>query len=1115
MKRPALISAMFLLAYCIFLLTSVATAAPGDAPLPPETKLLRMPDVYGESIVFCYAGDLWTVSTSGGTASRLTAHEGQEVFPRFSPDGQWIAFTGQYDGDEQVYVIPAIGGAPRQLTYYPAHASSAPRHGIDHQVHGWTPSGDAVLFRSMRDANGGSTETALYTVSLEGGLPTKLPMPTAGAGDFSSDGSQIAYCPLFRDFRTWKRYEGGWAQYISIFDLESHESKTIAYTARSERDPMWIGKDVYFTSDRDGTLNLYKYEVKKDRVQQLTQSELWDVRWPSSDNESRIIYELSGQLHIHDVTQSGNRAHKRLRIHVPHDGLAMRPSRLDVSGDIEDYDLSPQGERAVFVARGDVFTVPIENGPTRNLTRSSGAHDREARWSPDGKSIAFVSDMTGEEQLYVVDQEGGEPERLTNQFEGMLFSPIWSPDSLKIAITDKNGKLYVVTLEDKSIVEIADNEHGNRMDVAWSPCSGHIAYTLNEETDFRTIYIWSESDGESRKVTDAYADEFDPTWDPDGDFLFYLAKREFAPQISSIEWNYAGNRDIAIFALALREDVEHPFLPESDEVAIDTDEEEESEENADEEASDEEESEEEDDASEPLVIDFDGLADRVARIPVSPDNYSSLHAIQGGKLLFTRRGAGFYGRGSYEDTSLRIFDMEARKESVVAENAGGYAYAKDGRTVLVRQNGDYRLMEIKSGGGEKKTVSTRDLAVDRIPEEEWLEVFDETWRRFRDFFYVQNMHGYNWEKIGKRYRRLVPHVAHRSDLNYLLGEMISELCVGHAYIQGGDFTSPQRPKVALPGCRFELDGEANRYLISKIFEGENQETKYRAPLSEIGVAIEEGLYVLAIDGDQLLGDDNPYRLLRHKTDPVTLTVNESPELEGSREVVFNPIFSESKLLYLDWVLSNMRKVDEATDGRVGYIHIPDMGADGIYEFIKWYYPQIRKEGLVIDDRSNGGGNVSQWIIERLDTRLLGTRFGSTRSSARTYPYTVFHGHLACLINETSASDGDIFPHYFRESGLGPLIGKRTWGGVVGISGYGPLIDGGTVYVPLSATNSADGEYIIEGYGVDPDIEIDNDPASVIEGLDPQLQRGIEEVLRKIEEDPRSLPERPEDPVKTE
>ncbi len=1097
-----------------------------------QTKLLRFPDIHDDQVVFCHGGDLWRASTEGGAAVRITAHPGQELFPKFSPDGKTIAFTAQYDGDEQVYLVPTEGGVPRQLTFYPARGPLPPRWGYDNQVYGWTPDGESILFRSLRDADGGRTMTALYTVSAEGGLPVKLPMPTAGAGDFSPDGKSILYSPLFRDFRTWKRYEGGWAQDLLIFNLENYDTQTVSPSKRTERDPMWIGAQVYFVSDRDGILNLYRYEPESEETDQLTEHKKWDVRWASSDNDHQIVYELDGELRIYDVQSDADRG---ISISVPQEGLAMRPSRYSAEGNIEDFELSPKGERALFVARGDLFTVPIEKGPTRNLTNSSGAHDRWGRWSPDGKKIAFISDRSGEDQVYLINQDGlGQPEQLTTEFEGMLYAPEWSPCGKRLALTDKDGKLYVLTLEDKSVVEVADEKRGLFGDFAWSPHGNYLAFTLRDASELNSLYIWDVEAEKQFPVTGPYADEHSPAWDPDGNYLFFLAARQFAPQISSVEWNYAGNRQVGIFALALRPDVANPFAPESDEVTTDEEKKKESDTEAkmdektdkkdDEDADDDKEDDENDDEGDDqdqdaqkkqdAKIDFRGLANRVIRVPVEAENRSGL-AVLKGKLLYVDSGASFYGRDSYAKPILKIFDIKQRKESVLAEDVGGYALSRDGSKVLAQQGDAYRVMNTGPESKDEKTISTSGLMVDRVPAQEWAEIFDEVWRRFRDFFYVQNMHGYDWETIGKRYRALLPHVAHRSDLNYLIGEMIAELNVGHAYIEGGDYEIPERPKVALPGARFELDKKANRYRIAKIFRGENEELKYRAPLTEVGVSISEGEYVLAINGRKLTGKDNPYQFLQHKTDPITLTVNKTPKMKGSREVTYQPVFDESALLYRDWVQCNLDRVQKATKGRVAYLHIPDMADRGIYEFIKWFYPQIRKEGLIVDVRANGGGNVSQWIIERLDNKLLGTRFGRESDDPGTYPETVFHGHMVCILNQNSASDGDIFPYRFRQAGLGPLVGMRSWGGVVGISGRGPLLDGGEVYVPLSATNGPNGKWIIEGHGVDPDIEVENDPKSVIEGNDPQLERAIQEVLKRMKDDPKRLPKRPADPVKTE
>jgi len=1102
------------LAACVLCLSPLSAAA--------QTKLLRYPDIAGDRVAFCHAGDIWTAPARGGTATRLTAHPGLELFPKFSPDGQWLAFTGQYEGDEQVYVIPAQGGEPRQLTYYPARGPFAPRHGYDNQVIGWTPDGASIVFRSLRDTDGIRSESQLFTVPAQGGLAKALPMPTSGAGDLSPDGKRIAYSPLFRDFRSWKRYEGGWAQDLYIYDLATAEVKPFAQSVRTERDPMWIGDAIYFASDRDGTLNLYSYDLRSEAVTKLTSSTLWDVRWPSSDNLSRIVYELDGELHVFDVKTGADQA---ISIFVPNDGVAMRPSHYNVEKNIEDFELSPKGERALVVARGDVFTLPIEKGPTRNLTASSGAHDKHARWSPDGKKIAFVSDASGEDEIWLVDQAGGKPEQLTRGRQGMTYAPEWSAEGTHLAFSDKDGKLFVLTLADRKLVQVADEERGLIRDYAWSPKAAYLAFSMSDANNSRSLYVWGAADGTLHRVTDELFNEESPAWDLEGDYLFYLSDREFAPQISGFEWNYATSRTTGIYALTLRKDGKSPFPPQSDEVTFGEKKPEGDGKGEDKpaEAAKARDAAGKDQAASakdkpekketPFRIDFDGLGSRVTRAPIEADNIDSL-AVGKGHLVYRVEGAPFYGRDSYAKPALKLYSLKDRKATTLADDVAGWALSHDGTKLLVRQAESLNLYEVKPETKDKKTVSTKGLQVDRVPAQEWRQYFDETWRRYRDFFYVENMHGYDWKAIGERYRALLPYVAHRADLNYVLGEMVSELNVGHAYIEGGDYEIPARPKVALPGARFELDAAAGRFRIAKILQGHNQEERYRAPLTEVGVDAHVGDYVLEIDGVELKGDDDPYRLLRHKTDPVTLTLNTRPTLEGARKTSYRPITSEENLLYLEQVLLNQAKVARLTNGRAGYLHIPDMGGPGIYEFIKWFYPQIRKEGLVVDVRSNGGGNVSQWIIERLNRKLLGTRFGRRSEHPGTYPQTVFHGHLVALLNETSASDGDIFPYMFRKAGLGPLVGKRSWGGVVGISGLGPMIDGGTVFVPMSGTNDVDGKWVIEGHGVDPDIVVENDPKSVIAGKDPQLERGVAELVAKMDAEPMRLPKKPADPVKT-
>jgi len=1063
-----------------------------------QSKLLRFPAIHGDRVAFTYAGDIWTAPATGGTATRITAHPGIEVFAHFSPDGKWLAFTGQYDGDEQVYVVPSTGGVPKQLTFYPARGPLTPRWGWDHQVYGWTPDGKKVVFRSVRESWTTSI-TRLFTVPMNGGPSEPLPMPEAGAGDFNADGSQVVYSPIFRDFRPEKRYGGGMANDLFIFNTKTNDAKRIIDDARSDRDPVWIGNTIYFNSDRSGTFNLYAYDVASAKTTSVTKSTVWDVRWPTSDRAGRIVYEMNGELHVLD-TRSGRST--ALSITVPDDGLWKRPSRVSAANNIEGFALSPKGERVLLTARGDIFTMPIERGPTRNLTRSSGAHDREAEWSPDGSRIAFISDKTGEEELYVVDPMGEKaPEQLTTGGSAQRFGLQWSPDGKRIAFRDKDGKLYLYSFEDRKVTTVASTVRGQIGDYDWSPNGGFLAFSLRGENGNGRVHIWSPKDNQLYPVTDGVFNAYNPAWDPDGNYLYFLSDRDFAPQIARFEYNYAANRTTGIFAAALRKNVKHPFPPQSDEAVV-----------ADGGTGTGTGGKA---APAEFTVDFDGLSARITRVPVESDNIGGLGAIKG-TLVYAVGGAGFNGRAPDRQRQLKLFTFKDRRASTLVENVGGWAISADGSKIVASSAGQYALYDATpAGANSRKAVSTAGLMVDRVPTEEWNQIFHEVWRRYRDYFYVGNMHGFDWAAIGKRYEGWLPYVAHRSDLNYVIQEMISELTVQHTYIEGGDFEMPTRMAVALPGARFAFDAASGKYRISRILTGQNEETIYRSPLTEVGVNVSEGEYVLAVDGMPLSADQDPYALLRGKADrPVTLTVNAKPTTDGARSVTYTPVTSESDLNYLDWTQRNREMVTKLSGGRLGYMHIPDMGAPGIREFIKWFYPQLDKEGLVVDVRANGGGNVSRMLIERLRRKVLGVNYGRVGNSlGNTYPDAVFRGPMATILDERSSSDGDIFPYMFKQAGLGLLIGRRSWGGVVGIGGGVPLIDGGSISVPGSGLASPDGQWVIEGYGVDPDINVENDPKSLIAGRDPQLERAVSELMKQLEGKKVKLPPMPAGPVK--
>ncbi len=1118
----------------IALLALAIIPTSGFAQTGEPTRLLRFPDLSGDRLAFTYAGDIWLAPAAGGTATRLTSHPGLELFAKFSPDGRWIAFTGQYDGDEQVYVVPTAGGAPRQLTFYPAAGPLAPRWGYDNQVYGWSPDGAEVLFRSLRDG-WDLGDTKLYLVNVSGGLPRALPMPESGGGDLSPDGKRVVYSPVTRDFRHWKRYEGGWAQDLWILDVDSLESIQVTHHKRSDRDPMWIGETIFFSSDRDGTLNLYAWDTASGELEQLTDEDRWDVRWPSADKANRrIVYEKAGALEILDLASG---TVQPIRIHVPTDQIARRPGRVSAANRVTGYSLSPKAKRAAFSARGDIFSVPVEHGPTRNLTRSSGANDRDPAWSPDGRRIAFVSDRTGETEIWAVAQDGGgEPVQLTRGSVGRHYNNLlWSPGSDRIAFIDQQGRLGIVEAGDRSgddaatgpreIIEVADDSRPFGTSYDWSPRGDYLAVELGDENTFGSIHLFEIESRTLTRVTSEMWNDFFPVFDPNGDYLYFLSDRQFQPQIGSFEYNYAADRETYIYALALCEDTAHPFPPRSDEVEIEDEEENgEANDGADDGKENERDGEEDEDENADKGegeggeekdrdrIDLDGLAGRVARVPVDADNYFGLGAAEG-KLLYVRGGAGYLGRSSDVQTEVFSYDLKERESKSLAKGIGGLVLSDDRAKLLVRERGGFRLLDV--GGGEEKTLSLAGLTVDRVPTEEWSQIFDEVWRRFRDFFYAPNMHGYDWEALREQYSPLLAHVGHRSDLNYLMSEMVAELNVSHAYVSGGDWETPDRPRAALLGARFELDEDAGRYRIARIFEGQNEEPRYRSPLTEVGVDVDAGDYLFAIQGRELTPDTNPFRILREAgRGPLELTVGASADRGEARNVLVDPIDNEDALIYLAWTERSRAIVDELGGGRIGYVHIPDMSADGIREWIKWFYGQVRKDAMVVDVRSNGGGNVSPMIIERLRRETLMLDFERNRDSVDTSPGVVFHGHLVCVIDEDTASDGDQFAYQFRRAELGPIVGKRSWGGVVGIYGRAPLIDGGSVNVPEAGSADPEGAWVIEGYGVDPDVEVTNLPRDLLEGRDPQLEKAVDLLLEMLAEDPRELPGRPADPIKT-
>jgi tricorn protease len=1060
-----------------------------------DARLMQYPDVSSTHITFSFAGDIWVVEKQGGTAVKLSSPAGEEIFPKFSPDGKRIAFSGNYDGNMDIYIVPAMGGLPERLTF----------HGMADRVVDWHPDGKKVLFASGRHS-GRQRFSQFYLIPVTGGLAEQMPMPYAEFGSFSPDGNRIAYTDKSRLNRTWKRYRGGMAPDITIFNLADSTSENLIRGHTNEELPMWHNNTLYFLSDRgdEQRLNLWSYDLNSGQEKQVTFFVDYDVHYPSMGPDE-IVFEAGGDLYL--LKLSDNRYNK-VNIYVVTDLRALASRTEQAESFLMGASIAPDGKRVAVNARGEIFSIPAEHGYIKNLTRSSGFAERNPAWSPDGKHLAYWSDRSGEYELTLLDLEKNVEKKLSDYGPGYRYQLFWSPDSKKIAFIDQSQRIRIYDHENSRTLDVDQGlwmMHGalSGFKVSWSSDSRWLAYSKGLENRMGVVFLYDMNGGIRHQVTSGFYNDRDPVFDPDGKYLYVLTNRYFNPVYSDFDENFVYPNSTQVAAFALRKDVPSPLESRND--AVDLKEEEKEAQNEKDKKNNKKKENKENGSekeSTPIEIDIDGLEGRLIILPPAPGNYMNLQAVSGKVIYQQRANSGSGQNGS----AVKYYDLKEREEKTILSDADGYEISADGKKLLALNNSKLAITDVAADQKMDKTLRTEEMEMVVNPGEEYKQIFLDAWRFERDFFYDSAMHGVDWPLMKERYGKLIDDAVTRWDVNFILGELIGELNASHAYRGGGDVVDEPTKNVGYLGINWEFkDGF---YRIGEIVRPAEWEAERRSPFDLPGVDVSEGEYILAVNGIPLDAEKEPYAAFQGMASKtVELTINSKPSPEGSRTVIIDLLDDETRLRHLAWIEQNRKIVDEASGGDVGYVYVRSTGIDGQNELVRQFTSQFNKKALIIDERFNSGGQIPDRFIELLNRQPLA--YWAVRDGIDwQWPPVGHFGPKVMLINGWSGSGGDAFPDYFRKAGLGPLVGSRTWGGLIGISGSPQLIDGGMVTVPTFRMYNPDGEWFREGHGVDPDIEVLEDAGAFARGRDVQLERAIEEAKKLIVSDPYEKPDHP-------